>query len=208
MEGHTPHTNRQYAGMSGTKLAIFEAAVDLFSSKGYSTVGIRQIAKAVGIKSSSIYNHFESKDAIADQMYRFIHDCYFEKTPFLEDILEQIPGIAPSEALDKLLPPCEGPELFDILKNIVVIAIAERNNDYRARDLVSEIYRRTKDRISAVIDKYQSLDLIEPIEVNLFTTVFINFDLSPTAYTGEDKTLPFEEWRDGRRLLFGLIREK
>ncbi len=194
--------------MSETKLAIFTVAVDLFSAKGYSTVGIRDIAKAVGIKSSSIYNHFESKDAIAEQMYHFIHDCYFDKTPFLEDVLELIPGIPPAEALDKLLPPCEGPELFDIFRKIIVIAIAERNNDYRARDLMSEITRRINDRVSAVLEKYQSLGLIEPLDIGLFVDVFIRFDLSPAATIGHDQIPTFEQWRDGRHLLFSLVRSK
>ena len=40
---------------------IFDVALDLFSKKGYDSVSIRTIASEVGIKESSIYNHYSSK---------------------------------------------------------------------------------------------------------------------------------------------------
>lgn len=58
----------------GTKERILEAAIDLFSERGYAEVGIRDIAAAVGIKESSLYNHFAGKkqlfDAILDDLQR------------------------------------------------------------------------------------------------------------------------------------------
>ena len=49
-----------------TKEKIFEVSIDLFSQYGYDGVSIRQIAKEVGIKESSIYNHYPSKESILD----------------------------------------------------------------------------------------------------------------------------------------------
>ena len=43
---------------------IVEAALDLFSRHGYAGASMRQIAAAVGIRASSLYNHFDSKAAI------------------------------------------------------------------------------------------------------------------------------------------------
>ncbi|MBE6072146.1 MAG: TetR/AcrR family transcriptional regulator [Clostridium butyricum] len=45
-----------------TKENIIKESINLFSVKGYDAVSIRDIAKTVGIKGSSIYNHFESKE--------------------------------------------------------------------------------------------------------------------------------------------------
>ncbi len=199
----------QIAGLYGTKLAIFRAAVDLFSAKGYANVGIRDIAKAVGIKSSSLYNHFENKEAIAKEMYNFFYYAYYDKTPFLEDVLEKIPDITPEEALDQLLPPCEGPVVYDIIMKIVSVAVMERNNNPEAGKLVTEIFARSRKRISAVLEKFLELDLIEPINIEMLITVFVNFGLSPTSFANNlDAAVPFEEWRDGRRLLFSLVRLK
>lgn len=49
-----------------TKEKITETALDLFSQRGYDGVSVRDIARAVGIRESSIYNHFKSKRAVFD----------------------------------------------------------------------------------------------------------------------------------------------
>ncbi len=49
-----------------TKAKILEKALELFSENGYDAVSVDQIAKAVGIKAPSLYNHFPGKRAIFD----------------------------------------------------------------------------------------------------------------------------------------------
>lgn len=47
-----------------TREKIIKASLDLFSHKGYDPVSVRDIAREVGIKESSLYNHFKSKHDI------------------------------------------------------------------------------------------------------------------------------------------------
>jgi len=47
-----------------TRERILDAAIDLFSQNGFHGSSIRDIARSVGIKESSIYNHFKGKDGI------------------------------------------------------------------------------------------------------------------------------------------------
>lgn len=47
-----------------TKSIIFETAIKLFSEKGYHGTSMRELAKAVGIKESSLYNHYSGKSDI------------------------------------------------------------------------------------------------------------------------------------------------
>ena len=49
-----------------TKDKILQVSINLFSEFGYDNVSIRQIAKEVGIKESSIYNHYKSKESILE----------------------------------------------------------------------------------------------------------------------------------------------
>ena len=49
-----------------TRQRILDAALALFSARGYDSVSVGEIAKAVGIKAPSLYNHFPSKRAIFD----------------------------------------------------------------------------------------------------------------------------------------------
>lgn len=71
-----------------TKDRIIYEALSLFSMRGYEAVTIRQIATAVGIKESSVYNHFENKQDILDTIVRETINRY-------EKVLQEsnVPGI-------------------------------------------------------------------------------------------------------------------
>ena len=74
-----------------TKDKILQVSINLFSEFGYDNVSIRQIAKEVGIKESSIYNHYKSKESILET----ILDYYIS-----EMTKEEIPLSKASQNLD------------------------------------------------------------------------------------------------------------
>lgn len=51
-----------------TRDLIMQEALDLFAEKGYAAVSMRDIATAVGIRASSIYNHFCGKQELFDAL--------------------------------------------------------------------------------------------------------------------------------------------
>lgn len=53
---------------NNTKSRILDAALELFSVDGFEGVSVKQIAGAVGIKDSSLYKHFASKQEIFDTL--------------------------------------------------------------------------------------------------------------------------------------------
>lgn len=53
---------------SKTKDKILKHALKLFSSKGYKATTVRDIAGAIGIKQSALYNHFKNKDEILETL--------------------------------------------------------------------------------------------------------------------------------------------
>ncbi len=59
------------SGEFTTKERILDAAIDLIAVKSFDAVSIREIARAVGIRESSIYNHFKSKDEILDTVIEY-----------------------------------------------------------------------------------------------------------------------------------------
>jgi AcrR family transcriptional regulator len=61
------------------KTRIREAAFQLFVENGYKNVKISDIAKAADVSQVTIYNHFESKEALfRDLMIRFTEKKYLE----------------------------------------------------------------------------------------------------------------------------------
>ena len=59
-----------------TKERIFDVALDLFSKKGYDSVSLREIAEEVGIKKSSIYSHYPSKEAILIDIFQYLSGLF------------------------------------------------------------------------------------------------------------------------------------
>lgn len=80
-----------------TKEKIFDVSIDLFSEKGFDAVSIREIGRGVGIRESSIYNHYSSKEAILDAILDY----------FIKEMEET--GI-PEEQMEMLLE--QSPEMF------------------------------------------------------------------------------------------------
>ena len=60
-----------------SKVDVLEAAKLLFSKQGYQQTSTRQIAAAAGLKSGSIYHHFQTKEDILHEMVK----------PYVSDVL-------------------------------------------------------------------------------------------------------------------------
>lgn len=65
-----------------TRERIIEAALALFSQRGYGGVSVREIARAVGLRESSLYNHFASKRAIFDAI---VDTCFQRAQEYFQD---------------------------------------------------------------------------------------------------------------------------
>lgn len=79
-----------------TKEKIFDVSLELFAKKGFDAVSVREIAREVGIRESSIYNHYKNKEAILDAIIDY----------FMSELASSSP---PEEEMEKLM---ETPELF------------------------------------------------------------------------------------------------
>ena len=77
-----------------TKDRILMAALDMFSQNGYAGTNIRELAASLGMGKSSMYRHFESKEAIwnalLDQMIAYYAEHFgsAEHLPSVPDSLE------------------------------------------------------------------------------------------------------------------------
>jgi AcrR family transcriptional regulator len=51
-----------------TRAAVMDAALDLFSQKGYFGTSLRDIASVVGVRESALYNYFSSKEQLFEAL--------------------------------------------------------------------------------------------------------------------------------------------
>lgn len=82
-----------------TKNKIFEVCVDLFSKKGFEAVSVREIAEKVGIKPSSLYNHYNSKEEILDSIFDYFQIEIKKSRKVIENIEENLKNKSASDIL-------------------------------------------------------------------------------------------------------------
>ena len=79
-----------------TKERILEAALEVFSKKGYAGTNIRELSASLGLVKSGVYKHYESKEAIwnalLDQMITYYGEHFgsAEHLPPVPDSLEAL----------------------------------------------------------------------------------------------------------------------
>ncbi|WP_218143253.1 TetR/AcrR family transcriptional regulator [Sporolactobacillus nakayamae] len=79
-----------------TKQKIFACALELFSNKGFNGVSMRDLAERVGIKGSSIYNHYSGKKAIMDDIcetFARTLDVSRPPLPQIDQMLDQMNAV-------------------------------------------------------------------------------------------------------------------
>lgn len=123
-----------------TKELIFETAIELFSRDGYRAVSVRDITGVVGIKESSLYKHFRSKEEILDTIFDyFLSEMQkVQPPPGIKEIMGSIP---PATFLERsfrvFLKYADTPMMAKIYRIIVI----EQFRNPRARDILLGLYR-------------------------------------------------------------------
>jgi len=72
-------TNLQLLKYDSRKDEIIQTSAILFQKKGYSAVTMRDIAKAMGIKAASLYNHIKSKQEILSDIIISLAEQFTEQ---------------------------------------------------------------------------------------------------------------------------------
>ena len=141
-----------------TKEKIFDVSLDLFSKKGYDSVSLREIAEEVGIKKSSIYSHYASKEAILMDIFE-----YFENI-FKYDELLNSKDLILTEDNEILL---ENPELFYHKGSEAIKAMLSQERNLKIWKLIF-IQMHYNDNIRMY---FQNEILVKPLEfwIGFFT---------------------------------------
>jgi AcrR family transcriptional regulator len=118
-----------------TKDRILEAAIELFAQKGFGEVTVREITRAVGIKESSLYNHFLSKQQILDEIFDYLKRQVDTMTMPEEAVADMISTLTPEGFIEMSINSFQmylGNPMFVKIWRILSI---ERFTNMRAREL-------------------------------------------------------------------------
>ncbi len=85
--------------LNNTKDRILQEASVLLGEKGYELVSMREISNAVGIKVSSLYNHYKSKQDILDNIINYFTENFNKYQPKIEDVEKLLETNTPEEII-------------------------------------------------------------------------------------------------------------
>lgn len=141
-----------------TKQRVLENAIHLFAEKGYTETTIRELALFVGVKESSIYNHFPSKNSILE----FILNEYAEQISTFGQhklsVLEENPTADGILSCMTLNFPEDRAEYF---KEELCVILQEQYRNPIVRKFMSEkIIIDTEKVFGAIINKLKELNVI------------------------------------------------
>lgn len=189
--------------LRGTKWELFRAAVDLFAARGYEGVGVRDIAAAVGIRSASLYNHFEDKEAILRRIFDFFEENYLMVVPEMDGVMGLVGELAPAELLERALPQFAEDETFQIVRKIWLVAVLEAERNPRAEKIVRAVCGGGERRFEMVLKELAQRGLVGEMNPRAVASALVRFDMSMPLDLG--KSLSFREWQKKRRVVFELV---
>ncbi|MCL2056321.1 MAG: TetR/AcrR family transcriptional regulator [Oscillospiraceae bacterium] len=192
-----------------THCRILDTATEMFALKGFEAVSMRDIAKAVGIKMSSIYHYYEGKEAlIADVLSRFEagYRHYFDwladlnsETDSIEDLVDNMFNAELEQMRDPL--GCLG----------ISLALKAQHNNGTARNYVYQLfYDFSIERLKADFDRLVSKGAAPPTDTKTIATLLmlcvmaIN-DIKVHEYTGMKPPINAAEVCAGMKKIIKLM---
>lgn len=148
--------------MSATKQKILEVAVDLFSKKGFNGVSVREIARNVGIKESSLYNHYQNKDDILVKIFDYYETEIEKATPSEEYLAEKINSLPVNEFWEKGMTNFQRATQKPLMQKISKIVLLEMFKNERARDIaLNELFRRQQKLVETIFGLMQKRNMVK-----------------------------------------------
>ena len=144
-----------------TRQKLLNNAIQMFAARGFTETSVRELAAAAGVKESSIYNHFPSKNAILECILE-------EQAQIAKDLFERdkLAALEDNPTADGILS-ClrlafpKGKEEY-YLKQLYVI-LQEQHRNPLVREFVSEkLILGTEDALRTVICKLKEFNKLRP----------------------------------------------
>ena len=192
-------------GKETTKEKIMRVAARMFSEKGYDKVTTREIAKAIGINSASIYHHFSSKDDILKSLYRF----YAEERIRLYPDLDKLLRLAETETPQEVLMETEyhfPEETRGLLDQILSTAAREINADPESEQFIRDnIFDSVAGIMRPLLKRLIELGKIKPFDLDNFVQVLSFYCFGAAALNHTAFKQAVTEYQAGMSFLFSVI---
>ena len=167
--------------MTDTKEKIMQSAAHLFSERGYDKVTMREIAKAVGIHSATIYHHFLSKGDILSSLYAFYASHRSREGSNLDELLQLVETHPPHEVLRRSTFHFHE-DVREMLDAILVTAARRICAEPESEQFIREnIFASIENTLRPLLERMVELEKIEPLDIDAFLKIVSYFCFSAAA---------------------------
>jgi AcrR family transcriptional regulator len=146
---------------------LLSKSFDLFAEKGYATVTMRQIAKALGVSTGTLYHYFPSKESLFEQLMEELTDRDIRE---IERVLEGTTTLADRiEVTFQFLQ--ESQDYY--FKQALALADFHRQQQQEKPEnqVLNRVFQKTFDRVK---EEISSLFGIEDPDLLLFLMCFVD----------------------------------
>lgn len=192
-------------GMDGTKWKIFCCAVHNFAETDYTAMSMRQIAESVGIRASSIYNHFESKEAILQRMYKYIRRYSIMFLPDLNELMQRVDTDPPREVLMATYFHFPDP-LQELMSKMILASYKMIRVDPEADELIKGLLVDLPVQyIVPLLKKMVKNKKIEPLDIEGFTELYTNNFYGASMRMHSSHPVDEDIWQRSFSILFEIV---
>jgi AcrR family transcriptional regulator len=189
-----------------TKKRIIDAAINLFSDRGYEAVSMRDIAAVVGIKAASIYNHFPSKRDILRTIYEFYINEHRQVMPNLEYMLSLL-ETEPVQNVMSMLNYYWPPSIQEKMDRILLVASQRICLDKDSEIFLNEhFFKSLMDPLILLLNRAVELGKIQPIDIDCFCHLTVYYAFSAAELNRSVMKISKEQWEKGLAMVYSLIK--
>jgi len=185
---------------------IFLASVKLFSDRGYDQVSLKEIAKECGIRAASIYNHYESKADILDDIYTYFINIQNQFSPDMEEILSEAETGDVFSLLNRTLFYYDA-DYSEMMDRIILIAAHEMRNDEKSQSLIRDhMFALPHLMVGPLLNRLIEIGRIEPMDVNAFVQLMENLCFATAVRNFSFSPISLQNWNDVMSLVFSTVK--
>ena len=196
------------------KEKILSCAAKMFAEKGFTETSIRELATAVGLKGSSIYNHFPSKNTILEHM---LEDYFLYNTDVFnsKDIVKILTDNPTTDGILSCLQLSFPPDRQEYFQKVLFVILQEQLRNPIVRGYTSDhMVLRTEKALASIISVLIELGYLRTDTDNDYwikTTSCIFYSFATRMMLGIGDTSPDFSGRGMAEMLrytFDLMFEK
>lgn len=191
-----PKVVPEYKEIAKTK--IIEAAIKIFSKKGYHGSTMDEIAKEVGVSKATLYTYFKSKEDI-------LKVIWISSNQILADFQKSFEGRECLEVLEEVYKMMEGSQFLNLNFEITTLSSYNKN----IKKLNQEAYTEKLEGLKTFLKDQQNKGKIrDDVDASILAQILtgIYTDSATQLLIGIDKTKVHENWMKSVSMIFNNIK--